>query len=473
MEGPDGIGLNAEVGPTDRGTLWRASRERDGDRIVRFVEPRYCDEQFRQGLRSMRDRPSSQLLRIVGEGWSGAHYYIEYEVEPPWQTIEERLAGCAPWPDGIELLRPVCRALPDWWRSPVHPLGLNLRNVVLTEAAGPQRPWLLPCPAIAVTSPCDLFGLDSTVVAALAPEMVRGVGMDHRAQDIYALGTLAAQAAGCTAGVLPDAARVEAQARGALLVASPDRWPVATPLAGTAQWRRLFQTVARYRHTVPEARPNDAVELQAALAAAADPITLADGVQQAEPDRALTLLAPLTAGTPAGPADPVRQLRALRLAAEITQAAADWPAVLVYLDRAVGLEPDLVDLHRWRCEVLWQVFQADRADLGDDLLRELDRIKPMDPDASATPYLRAAEVHQRRGDNHAVAAELYGAAERDPADLRTLKRYAIVLSELGGRSEAAAVQAMARRRIRGMVAVGMLTAEEGARWTREFDDLHC
>ena len=226
MEGPEGIHLAAAIGPTNCGSLWRASRDSEHDRIVRIVDPRFCDERFKRALENLRQRQYPRMLRIASEGWSGAHYYIEYEVSPPWQTLEERLAECDGWWDRLLLLGPVCDAIALWQRSPVHPLGLNLRNIVLADEGGQQLPWLVPCPAIVISSPCDLFGLDSTVIAALAPETIRGVLLNARAQDAYALGTLAAQATGCpvSRSARDDESRVETQARGALLVSTGTAW---------------------------------------------------------------------------------------------------------------------------------------------------------------------------------------------------------------------------------------------------------
>jgi hypothetical protein len=469
MEGPQGIDL-AAIGPTDRGFLWRASRDREHDRIVRIVDPRFCDERFRHALRNLRQRQHPRMLRIASEGWFGAHYYIEYAIDPPWQTLEERFTECEGWRDRVLLLGPVCDALALWQRSPVHPLGLNLRNIVLVDAAGQRLPWLVPCPAITIPSPCDLFGLDSAVVAAMAPETIRGVLLDERAQDMYALGTLVAQAVSCPEprSARDDESRIVTQARGALLVSTGAGSTIDAFLRTTPQVEQLFRTIRHYRHTTPAARPHDPAELRSALAAVTDPIAFAEAFRSIDPGRALEMLS-LVDGK-----DPAQRLRAVCLATEIHSKTGDWQASLRCLDEAIALAPIRTDLRWQRCDTRWRVLQKTQGKAAHEeaerLLKELKALKILDPDATM-PYKCSAEIHRWNGDLASAAQELYDAIEVAPTDLQALLLYAQCWIDLNDPDKAAAVADTARRRISGMVKAGVITREEGQQWNDKFDDL--
>jgi len=104
----------------------------------------------------------------------------------------------------------------------------------------------------------DLFGIDAPILAAVAPEIVRGVALDRRAPDSYALATLAAQAAGCAedaGSAEDDDGRVTAQARGTLLRADEPRSAVQESLHRAPEVRQLFQAIRRYRHPTGPGRP--------------------------------------------------------------------------------------------------------------------------------------------------------------------------------------------------------------------------
>jgi tetratricopeptide (TPR) repeat protein len=360
-----------------------------------------------------------------------------------------------------------------WQRSPVHPLGLSLRNIVLADEAGQQLPWLVPCPAVVMSTPCDLFGLDATVIAALAPETIRGVMLNERAQDMYALGTLVAQAAGCpqARSARDDESRVETQARGALLVSTGAGSMVDPIVLTTPPMDQLFRAIRHYRHAATEARPHDAAELQSALAAATDPIALAEVFRSTDPVRALQML------SLADRSDPALHLHAMCLAADIYDQTGDRQAALRCLDVAVSLDLDLerIDLRRQRCDMRWQVLLAAAGEAADEeiesLLNDIKVLKALDASAGTMWYLRAAEVYRRKGDLGRAAGELYDAIEVDPTDLQALLLYAQCWIDLKDTGNAAQVVGMARRRISGMVGAGLITRTEGQRWNDEFDHL--
>jgi tetratricopeptide (TPR) repeat protein len=476
VEGPDGIQLDVAIGSTDRGSLWRATRRRQHDRIVRIVEPRFCDGRFRQALTHLRQRQHPRLIEITGEGWSGAHFYIEYAVTPPWRTLAERLAELDSWRDRLLELKRVCEVLALWHNSPVHPLGLNLRSIVLMQDAGRWYPWLLPCPATSVPLPCDLFGVEPPVLAALAPEVIRGVQLDQRAQDSYALGTLVAQAVGgLESSPADDESLIEAQARGALLDSAAAGSTLPDGLRSTPQVQRLLQIIRRYRHTAPNARPTDAHALQSALEEVTDAVALAGMLRADDPALALDVLSEVTPGH-----DIAFYLKCVRLAAEICVERGDLREAVRRLDAAILIAPELTDLRRQRGDLRWTLFEMALRASGDDtwterddmlLLKDLNLLKRLSSGGDHTlPYLRAAEVHRRRGDLEAAADELFEATQIDPSDLLALFCYARCWRELKEPAKAAKVANTARRRIDRLEELNMITSMEAHRWREDFDD---
>jgi hypothetical protein len=142
----------ATVGSTDRGVLWRASRQRPNDRIVRVLEPQFADGTFRQAVANLGQRQPAGMVEITGHDWTAdGRYYIEYAVDPSWRTVAERLTELADWQDRVALLARVCSLFPRWQRSPVHPLGLSPHNIVVVAEEEHWLPWLVPCPVVTLS----------------------------------------------------------------------------------------------------------------------------------------------------------------------------------------------------------------------------------------------------------------------------------------------------------------------------------
>lgn len=467
MEGPDGITLEA-VGTTDRGSLWRATRRREHDRVVRIVESRFCDERFRLSLQRLR-RHRPRMLDIVGEGWAGSHYYIEYAADSPWHTLEERMRELGHWRDRLMLLGDVCDALAIWSGGPVRPLGMNPRNIIVMRNGGRWYPWLLPCPTVTYQSPQDLFGIDEPVLATLAPEVVRGAEVDGRSQDAYALGTLAALAVGCTGSrfARSGAARVEAQARGVLLPPAVERSQVERYLWAVPEVRGLFTEISRYRHSTQAARPADAGALRAAVAEAVDRIGLATTLRGTNPRAALEILARAAASD--GPS-----LASLRLAAEISVDLGDLRAALGHLDTAVELDNDAVEIRRQRCDLRWAFASYRPGDVNDAdlglLLEDLNWLKSAAPVPMVLSalHVRAARVHLGQGDPARAAQELDAAISLAPSDIDALYLYAQCWVDLGDRANAVQVAEEALRRVDKMAEREMLGETEARQWRERF-----
>jgi hypothetical protein len=429
-----GIRLAAAIGATDRGTLWRASREREHDRIVRVIAPRFCDGRFRQALSTLRQRGHDRVLGVAGEGWSDGHYYVEYSVHAAWRSLAEWLGTPADWWERLAVLGDVCDAVAHWQRSPLHPLGMTLHSVVVVGHAGEARPWLVPCPPMAVTSPCDLFGVDAAVVATLAPETIRGVPFDDRAQDAYALGTLAAQVLGCRPARLAaddDEHQLEAQARGVLLRSTATGSHIPEYLHTTPEVERLFIAIRHYRHLKPDVRPRDAAELRTAIAAVTEPLWLAGALRAADPAAALRVLT-----------------------------------------RAIDRAPERLDLRRERCLVAEDVIERSEGPVADGveerLLRDLKVVADFDAEDGASWHRRAALVHLRRGDPAGAATAFHAATVADPGDLDSLLGYAQCWVELRDPGNAWLTAVEANRRVDRMARNHLLTDWEADQWRARF-----
>ncbi|MGZ3147196.1 tetratricopeptide repeat protein [Lentzea chajnantorensis] len=468
MQGPPGVEMVAAVGSTGRGTLWRASRRQPDDRIVRIVEPRFADGVFRQAVAALARRQPAGMVAIIGHDWTpDGCYYLEYATGDAWLTLAERLAGLADWQDRVVLLERVCSLFSRWQRSPVHPLGLSLHDIVVVAEDDRWLPWLLPCPEITPATPCDLFGVDTPAVAALAPEIVRGLRPDHRAVDCYALGTVVAQAL-CDDDVPSSVAaedQVEAQARGMLWPALRSRTRIPSALAAVQEGEDLFRAVEHYRHAVPSARPADAEELRSALAALADPVSIATRLRDTDPLLALDVLRWVREDGGAA------HVRAGLLGAEIAAGRGDDETALRHLNGVVRSAPYRFDLRRRRYEAAWRVFAARPADraLGEVLLDDITLLKQTNPeDDDSALHQRAAEVHLLLGDPGAAARELFTVLARDPGDLDALVAYCRCWLELGDVQNARRTGAEARRRIERMVDTQLLTSGEAQQWYERF-----
>lgn len=468
MDGPDGVRLHAHIGGTDRGDLWRASRNRPNDRIVRYVDPRFCDERFRTALRAARELRHPSAVQITDEGWSGARYYVEYALDRPMWTLSELLDRCPHWTDRLAVLARLCDTLAQWRQASVPPHAVSRHDIVVTDDAE-HAPRILPCPAVTLTSPADLLGTDPDVLAAIAPETVRGVPLTQLAQDRYAFGTVTAQALGCAPTPLArdDAARVETQARGALLLATAPRSAVEPFLRDLPQIRHLFSTIEHYRHPIPDARPPGIGQLRAALTAVTDLPAMAQTLRPNDPRSAVTVLSWVDER------DPGRLVACLRTAAEICLEEDDPAGALGHLDRAVGQVPNHFDVRRERSAVLWTLFESapdDPARLA-DLLADLEFVAKRSPRRSAGWLLRTAEVYRRLGDRWSEARTLYEAARLDGRNIDTLVHYGRCLTALDRRDDAADVVLLGKQRIPTLVAARLMTEEEGRTWIAALDEL--
>lgn len=469
-ESGEGAGPGTRVAVTDRGSLWRAA---DG-LIVRLIDPRFCDTRFQQALAQLREVQRPSMAPVSGEGWQGVHFSIEYRVDTEWETLDEHLARLH-WRARLGVIRQICDVLPAWSNSPVHPLGINGRSIIMQRMAGRWFPWLLPCPPVEYASPLDLAGCERPVLATLAPEIVRGAEVNYAAADSYALGSLVLQAMAPRAGGGADEPALEMQARNLLAAATPESSEIEPQLRGVDAVRQVFRTASRYAQTAVLARPADAADLRTACndaIAATDPVALAR--RQAAGRELREALRTLEWGFATSGESADGRL----LAADICEQMEEFDSAAAHIEKALALGPApisallrLGDLH-WRAyRVLPPLTQGEADEAGDALLRDLEIAKSVGGQPrAAEPYLRAAAVYRRRGDTAGEAQELYAAAEAAPADMEALHRYGDCLRRLGSEDVPAVVDE-AMRRIERMAACEMMPDKEAETWRELFRSL--
>lgn len=465
MPSPEYTPTGTRLGSTDRGTLWWAERAPGHSRIVRLVDQDFSDERFKNELTVILAQERHRMASVVRHGHVGEHYRLEYTVGGDCQTLEEGLAAAPDWRARLRLVRQVCDVLPRWQECPVRPLGLTQRDIVLVRRGEQWLPWLLPCPAVRAASPRQLLAVDDRILPAVAPEVLRGVFASDAGKDMYALGTLAAQAAGCAPARPRSADRVTEQARNALLRPRADACGLPPSVAAGAAGHQLFAVIDRYRHRDPNARPPDAALLDTAVGDVTDVLRLADAL--GETAEALDLLCLATSAE--GGAFVQSHLRAIEISLRLGQ-----------LDRArqlaVRLTTQRGDVREgWRrlAEALWRMVESEpdvapEAALVEQLFTALDVIR-RDPNAGSEPYRIACLLHLRLGQDYQAMRESYEAAQRNPYDLAALLLYRDCLLRLDEPEAAAAVVAEAHRRIDNLVKNGMLGEGEARLWHARFD----
>jgi hypothetical protein len=468
------------LGPTDRGTLWRNIQEAEGDTIVRMIELRFCDDAFRQSLESLQSVGYPRMVEIVDKGWSGEQYCVSYRAGKSSQTLEEFFQQLH-WRERLVVLMQICEVIPQWRISPVRPLGLNERNIMMIETVGRWLPWLLPCPAVKYTSPYDLFGIDSRVISTLAPEFIRGVDFNERDLNMYGLGALACLAIGFrpSSRVATDEERLETQVCGALLICDAETSEVEPFLWNVKAVKDLIQVIQRYTHVDPGARPAEPTELRDACASAiqaTDPERLArDLVQQGKLRDAVRILewGLETFG---------EHYAWRRLAAVISMQLRDWRDALERLNiliegvsdsnplLAVPLVMLRVEARAALLEELKGEFDAE----GDLLLEDIEWLEQVVEDKRTLNGLchKAAGVYRRQGKVEQASIELFKAIELEPSDMKALLQYGECWRDLGKSvEELQQIVETAHDRIDRMVVNQMMNEEEARLWQDAFNSL--
>lgn len=476
------IHLDKPLGPTDRGNLWRVTREIEDDRIVRTIETHFCDAAFRALVESMRAGNYPRTVEIVDAGWLSEQYSIEYRASPTTRTLGEFFEHLH-WLQRLSVLVQICEVIPQWQISPLHPLGLNKRNIVMVQTAGRWLPWLLPCPTVKFASPYDLFGADANTIASLAPEFIRDIGLNQQALDMYALGVLACFALGCQPepDFTTDEERLEAQAGGALLTCAVERSEIEPFLHNVEALRNLVQVIHRYTHIEPSVRPPDPAELRTtctALIEAVDPGELASNLIREERLHEATQV--LEWGLEIFVEFPKWRQRL----AEVYLQLHNWQRALEHLEILI---PQLSDPYpllalpavelRVRTRLNWLEQEPPSAPEeleaeGDALLADIDWLQQTMQNTRTlhSLCLRAAGIYGYLEQLENASRVLFIAIEAEPSDMHALLSYGVCWRKLGKPSEELQqIVQEAHSRIDGLTRNEMMKQEEAQQWRDEFN----
>jgi len=474
----DHIVLEAPLGVTERGTLWQASRVKPGDRIIRRMDPRYCDAPFLQALAMLRDHPLRQVVPIVGEGWIEDTYCLEYALPGQWQLLKNYQADLH-WRQRLYTVYQVVEAIQEWMKSPVHPLGLHLSSLVMVAQGDVMAPWLLACPPMACTSPLDFWDVDAGVLACLPPEQVRGVYSDSRLQDGYALGALAALALAENDGEDQPLTReemIENHVRGRMAPAPAlEGGQVEAFLQDYPPLQELAGCIRRYTLASPSSRPINLQELRGAIIQAlnkTEAVELAKAQLERDSDTDL-VFEMLDWGFLTG-SDSVQ---ARSFGADLALHAGDLDRAIEYMDQAALLAPGSLEIRRKCCDLrLVRMFASPEIPAGqpdpegDILLGELEWLlgATFDQTGQRELVVKTAQVYLHRQDLARAAKMLYLAVEQGPSDLNALYLYAKCLVKMGATDSARQAAAIAHDRIDKMVKSEMLAERKGHEWHEKF-----
>jgi hypothetical protein len=435
--------LGSQLLRTDRGDLWQA-RDADGSGcLVRLLDYRLADADFRLALEGLRSdlatcRPP-RVLPIAGHGRFGDYYHIQYQAFATVRGLSEYFSG-QDWAERVRFAVEVLEMAPRWRESVPLPVGLHAGRIVAGKIAGRWLPHLAPCPPTRLQSPRWLSDVDSSVLGAIAPERLRHVLVTPTAEDVYAAGVLVLEALGsrATSGLSPGG-RLEAQARSALITADlPD---VQEPFRSLPRVPAVSQRVEALRRVLrrctafdPAARPQDLLELRNACVGVlalerpdeiatgldvegltADALQLVDWALTKQPDLA----------------------GRRRLAASFCRRLNRPHDELRHLERLLADEPRDRDASRRRFHLRAVAYlkASDPVLVGSDsegdwLLEESARLH-LDTSRGVTIAdqedeqrqfakelrVRVAAIHDRRGNRLASARELYEITQLAPTDV--------------------------------------------------------
>lgn len=491
----NGIRLDHVLGATERGTLWRGTRQRQGDRIVRLIDSQFLKHSFKNALSSLRESPQPRTLPIASAGYAGNQFYIEYVSDGRWVTLESHFE-LKHWRDRLRSLQQICEAFAQWSKIPTRPLGLNVCNIVMVKDASLWFPWLLPCPAFEYTSPYDLIDIAPLVLLSLAPEIVSDVEGDTRMQDSYALGSLALRALGvnesrrgATKEELLEEQACGVRAALELKTAGVLQSSAVEPfLHSSGAIERLLLVVRHYLQPAPEARPVGPAELLEACKqaqTATDPLGLAkELLQRGNSREALRVLA-------WGREKFGDDLQNLLLAVEVCKKIEDFTMAIQHLSRII----DLIDqsgsgaienvqlrfsLCQQRCDLCWLVHEnlpsledGESDPYGEMLLKDMAWLKTegFKPHNRNEHARRAAMIYRRRGDLPNASQRFYEAVDLEPSDLTALYLYGECLKDLGAQEEVEQLVQEAHRRIEKMTAAEFISPSESQLWLEKFDML--
>jgi hypothetical protein len=497
--------------------LWLAEREGSGLCLIRLLDFRLADLEFRRAVDDLsadiaRFRPP-RVLPIVHHEWMGDHYYIEYGLNLRTQSVPEYFAQTH-WLQRLRFVKEVTTVYRLWREHLPAPLGLHGGRIVACRAGNQWLAHLAPCPQIKLASPYDLSQANSDVLAAVAPERLRGVAASGTMEDVYATGALVLQALGMRPPAGADApARLEAQARGSFA-----EWDFEHSDIEKTLWQiplvkeRLLALSRMVLHCAAfspaerppgllqaSARQGDRTGLEALdhVLGFANVVSLSaelDGLGR--PADAL-LFAEWALACKA--ARPEEQPRIREMAADLCARVRLPARELHHVELLLKVFPWKRDLVRRRMQLRYDAYLQKKASgeedaldpEGDWLLAELEGMcagphEHLEQEERAwmkEDRLRAAMIYGRRGQVYERARQLWEATRLEFADIESLFLYGLSLRDLESRFErdgssreelAATMSRLVREveyRFQRLTEAGAVAQKDVKEWTERFQSL--
>jgi tetratricopeptide (TPR) repeat protein len=409
------------------------------------------------------------------------------------------------WLKQLHFVHDITVIYDDWRRQVSPPVGLHGGRVVACYLNGQWMAHLAACPQIPLTSPYDITPASAEVLAAMAPERLRGVAVSGAMEDVYAAGVLVLQAMGihCYKAGSNKEAHIEANARAALPSWNLDRSDVEKTLWQISHVKKclaeLGLVICRCVTFSPDARATSLQELQAALSrllaledAAAFAQMLDDCMRPAE---ALQFLEWAVAKQPAAFGE---EHRIRLLAADLCNRLSKPAQELQHLERLLQIVPNRYNLEHRRMELRCDnyLMKTSHINTGADpeadwLLAELKRLRPPNPSQLDSEdrhklkedHMRAAMICGRVGDLYQRAQELWSITDLDWADIEALFLYGLSLRDLEAEARinqqyrgevSETMNALLRevdRRLKRLQEAGIIVDNEVKAWTERFQSL--
>lgn len=493
--------LEQRLGCTDRGELWLARRQNAAPCLVRILDYRIADSEFRSAVAALMAELAAKrlprVLPILDHGRAGDHYFIQYQLETPVRTLARHFVGTH-WLARLHFVHDLLVLGRGWSEHLPQPIGFHGGRVVACQLGGQWLAHLAPCPTTLLRSPKDLIDADPGVLAAIAPERLRGVPEGGVFEDAFSAGILVLEALGQKpAPDLSPESRLEAQARAVLVKPGFPTTDVEAEL-----WRippaadrltRLEKVVERCIAFSAVARPVDLHELESACAVALElenAQTVAEGLErQGWPDEALRILEWSFAHQP-------ENRDALRAAIDLCRKLDRPSGELRHVERLLRCDPRDRRLARRRLELRYDAYVARTEPVsprndpeGDWLLEELRRLRPSDEwqlegeerQTAKQDWLRSAMINWRRGDLHRRAADLFEITKLEPNEPGALYLYGLSLRDLAADAKGEEVRQISRsvdqlltvvqHRLEQLQKAELIEEDEKDTWAKLFQSL--
>ncbi len=468
----------------NRGNLW-LGRRGSQHLLFRALDRHLADIRFRRAISDLHDslaaEPVPRALAIVDHDFHGDQYFLAYRLDWPVRSVP-MLFSTSHWLERLRFIADAASMVAQWEKKLPLPLGLHGEGLVACRVNNTWVAHIAPCPQISYSCPLELTRTDTSVLAGIAPERIRGLRPLGIMEDIFAAGALVLSALGSIpfAGTDVPEEQIEIQARALSFTHNHDQLGVENALwavfPARERIRHLAAVARRCCAYAPEARPQSFQDLQTALAGVLAFSDWQSFSSKLDPADALQFLewAINSDGVHRHELDDARMVAA-RLAQQLRMPSRE----LHYLQNV-----DRQDAPHRRMVIQYEQYvrkapippgTADPE--GDKLLAELEKFRPLDvrglePDeriSAKEDSLRAAMIFLRRGDLYNRARELFAVTQLDARDIDALFLYGLSLKDM--QAEPNTMRKLveeAKKRLKGLQDLDELDREDVATWNERF-----